>query len=273
MMIDTHLHLFDPQRHAFADDASYRPQGNECANWSFLEQLLDAHGVGRAVLVAPTAGYNHDLRPLAGFLAQAGQRLVGVARLRGDEDVAELRALADSGVRGVRLDLRADSAGFVSDLQQQGIVGRWAALGWFVQVQADAVVWAEVATLLAQWPTDLVIDHCGLPDPTAGVQQPGFAAVCALAQRAGTWIKLSGPFRFSRESWPYADTDVYAQQLLRQYGPERCVWGSDWPFVRTAQRLDYGAVLAHLARWVPDADARRMILNDSAARLLGLAVR
>jgi len=272
-MIDTHLHLFDPQSYAFADDTPYRPQGNECANWPFLEQLLDAHGVRRALLVAPTAGYNHDLRPLVDVLDRACGRLLGVARLRGDEDDAALHALAAAGVRGVRLDLRGDGGAVVSDRLERGAVGRWAALGWFVQVQADAPIWADVAEQIANWPMDLVIDHCGLPDPSAGVQQRGFAAVCDLAQRVGTWVKLSGAFRFSRESWPHADTDVYARQLLRLYGPERCIWGSDWPFVRMAVRLDYGAVLAHLARWLPDTDARNVVLRDAPARLLGIPER
>jgi predicted TIM-barrel fold metal-dependent hydrolase len=194
-----------------------------------------------------------------------------VARLRGDEDEGALQALAAAGVRGVRLDLRRDGADVVAHVQQRGALARWAALGWFVQLQADAPMWVDAAPQIARWPVDLVIDHCGLPDPAAGLQQPGFAAVCALAQRAGTWIKLSGAFRFSREAWPHADTDPYAQQLVRLYGPDRCVWGSDWPFVRMAVRLDYGAVLAHLARWLPDADARRVVLHDAPARLLGIA--
>lgn len=272
-MIDTHLHLFDPQRHAFADDTPYRPLGNECANWSYLEQLLDAHGTRHAVLVAPTAGYNHDLRPLVDLLGRAGGRLLGVARLRGDEGDAALQALAGAGVRGVRLDLRRDGVDVVSHVQACGAVARWAALGWFVQLQADAPMWAEAAPRIAPWPVDLLIDHCGLPDTAAGLQQPGFAAVCALAQRPRTWVKLSGSFRFSREAWPHADTDPYARQLVRLFGPQRCVWGSDWPFVRMAVRLDYGVVLAHLARWLPDADARHMVLHDTPARLLGIAAR
>ncbi len=117
---------------------------------------------------------------------------------------------------------------------------------------------------------ELVIDHCGWPDPSAGLQQPGFGAVCALVERPGTWAKLSGVFRFSQSSWPHEDAAPFARHLLSRFGAERCVWGSDWPFVRVAQRLDYGAVLGLLSHWVPDAEERAAILNDTPRRLLRL---
>ncbi|MEO7244854.1 MAG: amidohydrolase family protein [Rubrivivax sp.] len=267
-MIDTHLHLFDPVHHAFADDAPYRPLPHECASWPELKSLLHRHGVKQAVLVAPTAGYNHNLTPLTDTLRDAGTMLRGVARLRGDESEARLDALAAQGVVGVRVDLRHDGADAVTALSDARQPQAWAQRDWFVQVQADTAIWAQVGEAVAAWPNDLVVDHCGWPDPRLGLQQPGHAAVLALANRGRTWLKLSGPFRFSRQPWPHADTDIYAQRLVAAFGPQRCIWGSDWPFVRLPQQLDYGDVLKLLSRWVPDADARNIILTASPRELL-----
>jgi predicted TIM-barrel fold metal-dependent hydrolase len=267
-VIDTHLHLFDPQTHPFAKDAAYQPQPHECASWGFLHELLANHGMQRAVLVAPTVGYNYDLRPLTNTLRSAARQLVGVARLHGNEKIEDLEVLANAGVQGVRLDLRQDGSDHVAWLMQQGAPRNWQQQGWFVQVQADATIWSQVAFLLAEWPVTLVIDHCGLPDPAAGLDQVGFRAVCELARRPSTLLKLSGAFRFSKLAWPYPDCDVFAQRLFALFGPEHCIWGSDWPFVRIQARLDYGVVLAHLNRWVPDAAARQIILEDTPARLL-----
>ncbi len=267
-MIDTHLHLFDPLRHPFDDGAPYRPLPHECANWTALRDLLRAQGVERGVLVAPTAGYDHDMRPLVDSLADAGGMLRGVARLRGDESDEALDGLAAAGVVGVRLDLSHDGVGEIERLQALGVVDAWAQRRWFVQVQARAAEWAIGGVALFAWPVDLVVDHCGLPDPAEGLDQPGFAAVCRLAKRERTWVKLSGAFRFSRERWPHGDTDLYARRLVRVFGPDHCVWGSDWPFVRMTTRLDYGSVLGLLRRWVPDAAVRERILTDSARGLL-----
>jgi predicted TIM-barrel fold metal-dependent hydrolase len=50
---------------------------------------------------------------------------------------------------------------------------------------------------------------------------------------------------------------------------ERCVWGSDWPWVRMDERMDYGPVYACLQRWLPDENDRRKVLWESPARLFG----
>jgi len=50
---------------------------------------------------------------------------------------------------------------------------------------------------------------------------------------------------------------------------DRCVWGSDWPFLRLPARTDYGPVLAMLTRWIPDAADRQRVLWDTPARLFG----
>ena len=54
------------------------------------------------------------------------------------------------------------------------------------------------------------------------------------------------------------------------FTPQRCVWGSDWPFLRMPMRMDYGPVLANLERWIPDPGARRQVLWETPARLFGL---
>jgi predicted TIM-barrel fold metal-dependent hydrolase len=268
-LIDTHLHLFDPQVHPFNVNTIYHPQPHECASLAVLRDVLAAHGVNKAILVAPTVGYNHDLLPLTESLASAKPLLVGVARLRGDEDLDTLKTLSGLGVQGVRIDLRHDGVSHASWLSDIQAPQRWQQLGWFVQVQADAAIWREAGRCVSQWPVPLVIDHCGLPDVSAGLDQSGFQFVCDLSQRPNTWIKLSGAFRFSKQAWPFEDTNAFAQRLLLLYGPERCLWGSDWPFVRMQTRLDYGAVLDHFKRWVPDVMERKVILQESPLSLLG----
>ena len=268
MIVDTHLHLFDPASRPFHGSAPYWPVAQECASWPALSDLLASQGVGSAWLVAPTAGYNRDRGALPHFVAQAGGMLRGVARLHGDEDDVELDRLAAAGVVGVRLDLRHDPPALARRLRTDANVARWAQRRWFVQIQAEAATWHGLVDEVGAWPVQLVVDHCGWPAIEQGVGSAEFGAVCDLAQRPGTWLKLSGVFRFSRAPWPHDDALPYVAAVLRSFGAQRCIWGSDWPFVRIAQRLDYGAVLGLLARAVPDADERRYILERSPLELL-----
>ncbi len=81
-------------------------------------------------------------------------------------------------------------------------------------------------------------------------------------------VKLSGAFRVSQQAYPHSDVDPYAAQLLEAFGVERCIWGSDWPFINTPPRVRYDEQLACLDRWVSRED-RDTILNRNPARLFG----
>ena len=115
----------------------------------------------------------------------------------------------------------------------------------------------------------VVVDHCGCPDVMRGVDQPGFQAVLALGRSGQAAVKLSGAFRYSRLAWPYQDCEPFVQALIQAYTLENCVWGSDWPFVRLAQRIDYGPTRQLLERWIPDAAGLQKLLWDSPARWFG----
>jgi hypothetical protein len=62
-----------------------------------------------------------------------------------------------------------------------------------------------------------------------------------------------------------------AARLLDAYGPEHCVWGSDWPFLRAPERIDYGTLLTLLEHLIPDPGARRAVLWETPRRLFGFA--
>jgi predicted TIM-barrel fold metal-dependent hydrolase len=57
--------------------------------------------------------------------------------------------------------------------------------------------------------------------------------------------------------------------LLEAFTPDRCMWGSDWPFLRAPERIDYGLVLVLVERLIPDPGDRRKVLWDTPMRLFG----
>jgi predicted TIM-barrel fold metal-dependent hydrolase len=79
-------------------------------------------------------------------------------------------------------------------------------------------------------------------------------------------VKLSGCIKVSRQLYPHADLSPYIGALLDAFGPDHCVWASDWPFLRMPERVDYGPLLALLAHQVPDEADRRRILWDTPRR-------
>jgi predicted TIM-barrel fold metal-dependent hydrolase len=96
-----------------------------------------------------------------------------------------------------------------------------------------------------------------------------FQALLAIGRERDAHIKLSGHYKFSQQPHPYEDTWPFIAALVEAFTLDRCVWGSDYPFLRAPERLDYGPLLAVLAKLFPDASDRHRLLWRTPARLLG----
>lgn len=266
--IDTHAHIIDPARFPYSADAAYHPGGQEIGPVERYLAVLDAHGIAGGVVVQPTSGYLFDNTVTLDAVARSSGRLralvrVDPTRARSDESLLDLGQVA-----GARIDLIGDG---VAALDLPGNRRLLAALKernkiLTVQVEGDQLASALPALLASG--VDVCIDHCGRPDPRRGVNQPGFRALLELG-RAGHAVKLSGPFRFTHEAPPYLDTLPYVSALLDVFTPARCCWGSDWPYLRAAGRLDYGPGLRLLESWLPDAADRASVLRGTPRRLFG----
>ncbi len=150
-------------------------------------------------------------------------------------------------------------------------LARVKAVGWFVQVYAKGDVWAGAFAALRRSGVKVVVDHFGEPDVARGLGQPGFQAVLALGRESDAVVKLSAAFRASAQPFPHPDVRPFVAAALDAFGLDRCVWGSDWPFISTTQEVDYGRLLAGLVRWLPSADDRERVLWQNPARLFGFA--
>ncbi len=268
-VVDCHVHLFDPARFPYSDVTPYRPAPHETATVEQLLGVLDTHAISHALLVTPTSGYGSDNAAAADAIDRYPDRFRGIAVVEPEVPEAEIGTLKAGGFVGVRLDLVARGAAFLTGAGRRLVAMlRDQAMALQLQVRAPALT-SEMARLLREEAGPVVIDHMGLPDPEAGRAEPGFAALLALADCPHVAVKLSGPFRFSAKPYPYRDADAYAAAILKAFGPERCVWGSDWPFVRMDHRVDYGPCRAALDRWLPDPAARRRVLWETPRRLFG----
>jgi len=82
-------------------------------------------------------------------------------------------------------------------------------------------------------------------------------------------VKLSGHVKFAATPHPYPDTRPYLEALVEAFTPDHCVWGSDWPFLRAPERVDYGPLLDLVAELLPDPVDRDRIFWQTPRRLFG----
>jgi predicted TIM-barrel fold metal-dependent hydrolase len=266
-VIDCHVHVFDPVGFPYAADAYYVPTGPETGTLEQLRRTHDAHGVRHALLVGPNSGYGEDNRYLLDAVAHGDDRFRGVAVVQNRATAAELGVLRDAGVLGTTLNAALLGVAYYADAGE--LLATLAELDMFADVQVADDQLPGLAPMLARSGVRVVVDHCGRPDPASGLDQPGFRALLELGRGGRAVVKLSGLVKFSHRPPPHEDTWPFVRALVDAFGPDRCVWGSDWPFLRSPLRIDYGPLLAQLEELVPDHAARRQILWDTPRREFG----
>jgi predicted TIM-barrel fold metal-dependent hydrolase len=228
--------------------------------------MLDAIGCERGVLVQVSV-HGTDNRLLVSALRESPERLRGIAVVTPDVSDRELRALAEAGVRGLRLNVLFGGGVLLDALEALAL--RIALLGWHLQLLIDARDLPAIGPRLERLPVEVVIDHMGHIPVDAGTDHPGFRWMQRLLASGRAWVKLSGAYRISRAGAPFDDTIPFARALVAT-APDRCLWGSDWPHVAvTGPMPNTGDLLSLLARWVPDEALRTRILVDNPARLYG----
>ncbi|WP_157699754.1 amidohydrolase family protein [Pseudorhodoplanes sinuspersici] len=257
--IDTHAHVFSAGR-PMAAGRRYSPDYD--APLSAFLDVLDRHGIARGVLVQPSF-YGTDNSYMLECLAAEPVRLRGVAVLAPETTDKDLEALDRAGVVGVRFNLIGTGPALLKDAAQRQLLRRVQALGWHVEVQAEGADWPCALRALEDYDGPIVADHFGRPDPEKGTACAGFQAILSEGSDGRLYVKLSAPYRCGG-----ADVQRYADALMQRLGPNRLLWGSDWPWTQFEAGRDYGALAATAASGTPPFS---QLLAPAAARLFRFA--
>lgn len=109
------------------------------------------------------------------------------------------------------------------------------------------------ARLFARHPAlRIVIDHCAKPRIRDGAFEDWAQGIARLARESGAVCKLSGLATEAAPGWTARDLAPYAAHVLAAFGPERVMWGSDWPVLTLAG--SYADWLAAARGFVAPAD-------------------
>lgn len=218
---DCHIHVYD-EEYPFDEAANLRPTGVALDDYL---RFRDELGLERTVLVQPSS-YGTDNRCLLDALARLGDDARGVAVLSPEVSDDELRRLDGLGVRGIRFNLTRPAGPGTRAMRE--LSARIAPLGWHVQVHTMGDMFPALADDLRALESDVVIDHLGRINPSAGMAHPAAEVIGELLDGGRGWMKLSGAYHDTADPGRYSDTVEIARAWF-QRAPERCVWGTDWP--------------------------------------------
>ncbi len=272
--IDTHGHIYErslrvaESRHRTPTyDGSYKPTYDALLG-DYLNQM-DCSDVSHGVLVQPNF-LGTDNSYLLEAIRKTPERLKGIGIVDTSVSDTQIARLAAAGMVGVRPLIGEVMPDFGSAAWTE-LLKRFAEMEWQIEIHCEARHLPQLIDPLLESGVNIVIDHFGRPDPKLGVEDPGFRYLLGVAASRRIWVKLSGAYRNGPKGGPKEVGEAVARDalpLIRQaFGPERLMWGSDWPNIFYEKVVSFASERAQLDAWITDPAERRIILWDTPAKL------
>ena len=281
-VVDAHLHVWDPARIEYPWLRAL-PALDRRLDTGDLDRQRGEVVVERIVLVEADCAPARREDEVA-FLEEQAARdprvaaIVASAPLESGADcVAYLDRLAARPlVRGVRRLLQGEPDpafclrdGFVEGVRQAAARG----LAFDACVRHPQL--ASVAELARRVPeATIVLDHLGKPPIRARALDPWRDDLAALAARPNAVAKLSGlTTEADPARWTEDDLRPYVAHALACFGPDRLLFGGDWPVSTLATTYPRWAetVVRLLRELGPGEGALDRVLRANAARVYRLS--
>ncbi|MCB1342974.1 MAG: amidohydrolase [Pseudooceanicola sp.] len=277
-LLDTHQHLIYPDRLAYAWVDGVPALCGKGFTLEDYQALTAGRGIGGTLFMEVDADdHERETRLVAALARQPGSGILGmVAACRPEQDGfdAWLDELADLPVVGLRRilhevpDAVSQGAGFRANVAQLGKRN----LTFDIVMRADQLPLA--AALADACPnTRFILDHCGVPDIAGGGLDPWRAHTRDLSERGNLVAKLSGVMAYCDPANATEEAiRPYVRHVIDCFGPDRCLWGSDWPVVDKCASLPewiaaFRALIADLSE-----DEQRAVCNGTAQRVYGVSL-
>jgi len=207
-----------------------------------IEPLLHAQGIDGTVLVqaAPTEAETRHLLKLAES-AEFVRGVVGWVDFEGEQAQQRIIDLSEHpkmvGLRPMIQDIKDDRWMLKETLKP----------AFRTLIEQDLVFDAltlpkhlpYLRQLIAEFPSmSVVIDHGSKPDIASRELKPWSSNMRLIARESRSYVKLSGLVTEASENWTIEDLKPYVHHLLECFGPERIIWGSDWPVCTLASSYE-----------------------------------
>jgi predicted TIM-barrel fold metal-dependent hydrolase len=230
-IIDCHAHIYSEDDKTYpVIEKPYRPPVGK-GTVAHLGQEMKAAGVHKTVAIHTFTFYGFDNRFTADACRDHRDVITGVCLLN-PEDPKSSQVLEqyvkDFNIRGLRF-INNQKTGRLDEPGNNALLSTCERLGIAACALTNRDSRSQLEALAARYPKlPLVIDHC--LNLAAGKQYDAILAdMLALAKLPNLHAKLSYVVTGSAEEYPFRDMHDSCRQIIRAFGPDRCVWGSDFP--------------------------------------------
>jgi L-fuconolactonase len=129
---------------------------------------------------------------------------------------------------------------------------------------------AAIDTVRALPELTFVLDHAGKPPVATAELEPWAGRVTELARLRNCTTKLSGLVTEADPDWSTDDLAPYGEHLLNSFGPDRVMFGSDWPVCLLTATYEEVVIAAEDLTYDLNAGERAEVFGGTAERCYGL---
>ncbi len=151
-------------------------------------------------------------------------------------------------------------------------IGELGAFGYTYDILIFPTQMEAAEKIVAAYPNQkFVIDHIAKPYIAKGAMEPWKSNMKAIASHENVSCKVSGMITEADwKNWNYDQLLPYLDMVFESFGPERIMFGSDWPVCLLAGK--YSAVKSIVAHYVEamSDDEQEMIWGKTAQMFYGL---
>jgi L-fuconolactonase len=280
MIVDAHHHLWDPAAagYPWMAGGEFAPIRRRFEPHDLMP-LLRRHGIAGTVVVQARAALDETRALLA--TAQVTAFILGVVGwvdLTSRDLAADIAALRRAPGGEFLVAARhqthdePDPQWLLRHDVQRGIACLGDAGLSFDLLVREREMPAAIELARRHPDVQFVLDHLGKPPLREATMRPWQDAVRALSECENVACKLSGLVTEGWwQQWRESDLIPPLRHALTCFGPERSIFGSDWPVCLLA--ASYGRVLGLVRAAIAELDdgGRTAVLGGNAIRVYGLS--
>lgn len=130
---------------------------------------------------------------------------------------------------------------------------------------------SRLQQLIERYPElKVVIDHGSKPDIETGLFDDWAEQMADIAASFSASVKLSGLVTEAGDDWSVQTLKPYVDHLLTVFGPQRVIWGSDWPVCIPAASYERWCEATDELLLELTATDKALVLGGNASRVYGL---
>ena len=276
-IIDSHAHIYsyDESNYPTIQDPYRPPRTAAPGGTGSIEHLraqMEMAGVERVLAIQTSTFYRWENRFLVDSARANAPWMAGICTLNSeDPDSPALLDdyLSEYHCRGVRLIPTASAPHRLDHPGARALFAVAREHRATINALVSHEFAGELAALLEAFPdVNVVLDHCMNPAVEEGLNGRAIQAALSLARFPNLHAKVTFLPTSSKTGFPCADTHELTHAVIQAYGPDRCVWGSDFPCELWCPKVTYSE---HLEIFKSDlglsAAEQEAILSTTATRL------